>query len=99
MRCQKKWQRERTEKLLEDIERNLFEKLMLEGDGKIQTKAKDYYHCQGLTQEPKTSNQHSICVLHSYINVFGWFLKVLYHCESGLKCWQEKTTIIEEPIR
>ena len=99
MRCQKKWQRERTEKLLEDIERNLFEKLMLEDDGKIQTKSKDYYHHQGLTEEPKTSSQHSICVLHSYINVLGWFLKVLYCYESGYECWVEKTTIIGEPIR
>ena len=58
-----------------DIEetRTLFEKLMLESDGKIQTKAKDYYHHQSLTQEPKTSSQHSICVLHSYINVLGCF--------------------------
>ena len=78
--------------------RNVFEKLMLEGDGKIKTISKDY-HRQGLTQEPKTSSQHSICVLHSYINVLGWFLKVLYHCESGYECWVEKTTIIGEPIR
>ena len=79
--------------------RNLFEKLMLEGDRKIQTKSKDHYHRQGLTQEPKTSNQHSICVLHSYINVLDWFLKVLYHCESGYEFWVEKTTFIGESIR
>ena len=83
-----------------EITRNLFEKLMLEGDGNIITKAKDYHHRQGLTQEPKTSSSlHSICVLHSYINVLGWFLKVLYRCESGYECWVEKSTVIGDPIR
>ena len=78
----------------------LFEQLMVKGNGEILRSAKDYDHRQGLTTEPKTtSNQHSITVLHSYINVLGWFLEVLYHCECGYECWVEKKTVLGEHIR
>ena len=56
-----------------------YHELIVEGDGEIVRKAKDYDHREGITQEPlTTSDQHSITITHSYINVLGWMLKVLY---------------------
>ena len=84
---------------MEEETRRLFMDLMHEGDGEIRKTPKDYEHRQRSTSEPKTtSDQHSITVLHSYINVLGWFLKVLYRCESGYECWVEKQTVLGEPI-
>ena len=80
--------------------RELFDQLLIEGGGQIKRTANDYEHRKGITIEPKTtSDQHSICVLHSYINVLNWFLKLLYRCESSYEHWIEKQTIIGEPIR
>ena len=80
--------------------RELFNQLLLEGDGEILRSANDYDHREGITNKAKTtSDQHSICVLHSYINVLNWFLKVLYRCESGYESWVEKKTVLGEPIR
>ena len=45
------------------------------------------------------SDQHSICILHSYINILIWFLKLIYRCHIAYECWIEKKTIIGEPIR
>ena len=78
----------------------LYEKLIFEGDGEIIKKPKDYEQRKGLTNEPLTSSdQHSITILHSYINVLGWFLKVIYRCHISYECWIEKNTINGEPIR
>ena len=80
--------------------RELYEKLMAEGNGEIQRKASDYDERLGLTQEAQTSSdQHSICILHSYINVLGWFLKVLYRCNCSYESWIERQTVLGEPIR
>ena len=47
-------------------------------DGEILTKTGDFATRQGLTQQPlTTSNQSSITITHSYINVTSWFLKVI----------------------
>ena len=78
----------------------LYETLILEGDGEIIRKPKDFDHRKGLTSEPLTfSDQHSICILHSYINILIWFLKLIYRCHIAYECWIEKKTIIGEPIR
>ena len=80
--------------------RQLYEQLLIEGDGEIKRAKKDYEHRKGITLEPNTSSdQHSICVLHSYINVLGWILKVIYRCESCYEHWEEKKTVLGEPIR
>ena len=60
-----------------DATKQLYEHLIIEGQGEILKGKKDYASRKGLTNEPKTvSNQHSICITHSYINVLGWILKV-----------------------
>ena len=47
----------------------LFEMLIFEGDAMIRNQ-NDYELKKGLTNEPlTTSDQHSITILHSYINV------------------------------
>ena len=78
----------------------LYEILIFEGEGTIIKKPKDYDHRKGLTNQPLTSSdQHSITILHSYVNVLGWFLKVIYRCHASYECWIEKKTIEGEPIR
>ena len=80
--------------------RELYEKLIIEGDGEIVRKAGDYGLREGITNEAlTTSEQHSICITHSYINILGWMLKVLYRCNCSYECWMEKSTVIGEPIR
>ena len=52
----------------------------IQEDGEIQKKQGDYHNHKALTQKPLTSSEQlSICILHSYMNVFSWLLKVLYH--------------------
>ena len=71
--------------------RRLFMDLMDEGDGEIRKTPNDYEHRQGLTSEPKTtSDQHSITVLHSYINVFQFFF--LSYFLFKIKCLQGRVT-------
>ena len=45
------------------------------------------------------SSQHSICITHSYINITNWMLKLIYRIEAEYVVWNEKKTIIGEPIR
>ena len=80
---------------------DLYQQLMEEGNGgEIRKKQGDYTSRKGLTQKPITSSdQHSICILHSYLNVLGWFLKLLYRCNQSYECWMERKTIIGEHIR
>ena len=50
----------------------LYEILIYEGDGEIIKKNKDYEQRKGLTNKPLTSSdQHSMTILHSYINILG----------------------------
>ena len=47
---------------------------------------------KGLTEKPITSSdQHSICITHAYINGTTWFLKVLYRCVAGHYDWVERS--------
>ena len=69
-------------------------------NGEITRKSGDYESRKGLTNNPLTdSDQHHICVTHSYINVMSWFLKVLYRCNISFESWVEKSTVLGEPIR
>ena len=78
----------------------LYEHLIFEGDGEIQRKFKDYEHRKGLTNKPlTTSDQHSFTILHSYINVLGWFMKVIYRCNAHHEYWIEEKSIDGQPIR
>ena len=78
----------------------LYERLIFEGDGEIIRKPNDYNSRKGLTNIPLTSSdQHSITILHSFINVLGWFLKLLYRCHASYETWLERKTVIGEPIR
>ena len=78
----------------------LYEQLMEAGNGEIIRKPCDFSERKGLTNKPlSTSSQHTITVTHSYINVLGWFLKLIYRCHDPYESWVEKRTIIGEPIR
>ena len=78
----------------------LYENLIFEGDGEIKRKNNDYEHRKGLTNKPlTTSDQQSITILHSYINVLGWFMKVIYRCNASHECWIEEKSINGQPIR
>lgn len=78
----------------------LYEKLVFIGDRVILRPNKDYDHRKRLTNKPLIcSDQHSITILHSYINVLGWFLKLVYRFHISFEHWIEKSNIIGEPIR
>ena len=69
-------------------------------DGEISRESNDYAIRKGLTNQPLTdSDQHHVCVTHSYINVMSWFLKVLYRSNISYESWVEKSTVLGEPIR
>lgn len=77
----------------------LFQELVDE-NGQVPTRPNDFQERQGLTKKPITiSSQKSICITHSYINVTGWMLKLLYRIEAEYFIWNEKKTVLGEPIR
>jgi hypothetical protein len=83
-----------------DSTMQLYEQLVAQGEGEILKAANDYATRKGITAEPKTtSSQHSICITHSYINVLGWIMKVLYRCNCSYECWIEKKTCLGDHIR
>ena len=48
-------------------------------DGEVPRQHYDYKFRKGLTQSPiTTSDQHSKCITHAYINTPEWFLNMLY---------------------
>ena len=56
----------------------MYEGLIVEGKHNFIRKQGDYENRLGMTAETTTkSDQHSICILHSYINTLGYFLKVI----------------------
>ena len=65
----------------------------------IKKRAHDFDIRKGLTKQPlTTSDQHSITITHSYINVTSWFLKILYRINSETFIWEESKEVVE-PIR
>ena len=53
-----------------------------------------------MTQQPiTTSDQHSICITHAYINIPKCFLKILYHLNQEYLVWPESKTCYGEFIR
>ena len=62
-------------------------------DGNITVKQGDFDTRKGLTKKPITSSdQHNITIVHSYINVTTWFLKLLYRMNSEYIVWRESKT-------
>ena len=60
----------------------------------------DYDDREGMTQTPlTTSDQHSICITHAYINVTEWFVKVLARLNAEYLHWVKKSTVYGEHIR
>ena len=56
----------------------LYQSLVNE-DGDVPRQHYYYKFRKGLTQQPIiTSDKHSICITHAYINIPKWFLNVLY---------------------
>ncbi|CAL4194646.1 unnamed protein product, partial [Meganyctiphanes norvegica] len=77
----------------------LYQSLVNE-DGQVPKKQKDFKVRKGLTKQPiTTSDQHSICITHSFINVTTWFLKLLYRLNQDYLVWRESKTVLEEYIR
>ena len=69
-------------------------------DGIVQRTPGDFEVRKGCTAKPiTTSDQHSICITHSYINGTTWFLKLLYRCYSNYRCWIEYTDKRGDSIR
>ena len=76
-----------------------FESLINE-DGEVRRQQGDYKFRKGLTQQPiTTSDQHSICITHAYINIPKWFLNVLYHLNQEYLVWPENKTAFGDFIR
>ena len=73
---------------------------LVQNDGMIERKANYYATREGITEKPLTiSDQKSICITHSYINVTGWFLKVLVRLNASWLSWKEKENCYGEHIR
>ena len=73
---------------------------LVNGDGEVPREAGDFETRKGLTKKPlTTSDQTSITITHSYINVTTWFLKLLYRCHIDFKNWIEKQGPLGDPIR
>ena len=78
---------------------DIFQKLV-DKDGVVATAPYDYPTRLGVTQKPITSSdQLSICITHSYINITNWFLKVLARMNCSYECWIEQQDCRGEPIR
>ena len=78
---------------------DIYEKLV-NADGEIRRKSGDYEIREGMTKKPlTTSNQWSICVLHSKINCTAWFVKLLARLNSGDLQWVERENCDGDRIR
>ena len=76
----------------------LYQSLVNE-DGEVPRQHYDYKFRKGLTQQPiTTSDQHSICITHAYINIPKWFLNILYHLNQEYLVWPESKTVFGEFI-
>ena len=52
---------------------------LINKDGEVRRQKGDYKFRKGLTQQPiTTSDQHSICITHAYINIPKLVLNILY---------------------
>lgn len=84
----------------EDTVRLYNELISKSNTDEIQRCRNDFNVREGITKCPlTTSDQHSITITHSYINVTTWFLKVLYRLNSEYFVWTESQTVLGEHIR
>ena len=75
-------------------------KELIDENGEIKTKSGDFETREGITKEAiTTSDQTSITVTHSYINVTSWFVKFLARCNANCQKWVEKSDHRGDPIR
>ena len=59
---------------------------LVDEDGNIPRSSNDFEQRKCLVAKPiTTSDQHCICITHSYINCTTWFLKVLYRCYTDYR--------------
>ena len=66
-------------------------------DGEIKKSNSDFHISEGITKSPLTmSDQHSITITHSYINVTTWFLKLMYRLNAEYFVWLESKTVLGE---
>ena len=78
---------------------SLYQSLVNE-DGVVPRKNNDFKVRKGLTKQPiTTSDQHSICITHSFINITTWFLKLLYRLNQDYLVWPESQKVSGEIIR
>ena len=69
-------------------------------NGIVKRSPGDFEIRKGCTAKPlTTSDQHSICITHSYINGTTWFLKLLYRCYSDYTCWIEYSDTRGDSVR
>ena len=69
-------------------------------NGIVKRSRGDFEIRKGCTAKPlTTSDQHSICITHSYINGTTWFLKLLYRCYADYTCWIEHSDKRGDSVR
>ena len=69
-------------------------------NGEIARKPKDFLSRKGLTTKPLTiSDQHSITILHAYINDTTFFIKLLARIECPHFTWEVRSDHCGEPVR
>ena len=77
----------------------LYNDLVDRNDGEVLRKSEDFDIRKGITKEPITnSDQYSITITHSYINVTSWFLKVFYRLNVEYFAWPESKIVPNERI-
>ena len=77
----------------------LYEQLVT-ANGEIPRQKGDFAQRKGLTKKPLTSSdQHSICITHSWINSTTWFLKLLYRLNQSCFTWKQSKYGNEERIQ
>ena len=78
----------------------IWNNMLKDADGNYIPEKNDHATRQGITKRPITSSdQHSICILHSYINVTSWFVKVLARLNCEDLRWTEKQNPLGDHIR
>ena len=74
--------------------------MLADEEGTVKRSTGDFALLKGVTAEPiTTSDQHSVCITHGYINGTTWFLKLCYRCYTDYRCWVEHADQRGEPVR
>ena len=74
-------------------------KSLVNEDGEVPRQHYDYKFRKGLKQQPiTTSDQYSICITYTYINIPKCFLNILYSLNQEFLLWPESKTWYREFI-